>query len=139
MNSTQILLSLCAVLCTPFACVTAAETNILPRFGTTATTPLPARVAQSAVIAYAKADTNKAPNIQLAVAEVWKGAHEAQALGVTTGMQFPFRWPDEASGPMMDAAVLFFQGGSDRSAALRTSAIYVVRAGRRRTPAAAHR
>ena len=114
----------------PFARATGAETTTIPTVVTTGDTPLPARVAQSAVIAYAKADTNKAPNLQLAVAEIWKGTHEAQTLGITNGMQFPFRWPALAGGPMMDAAVLFFDGGSGRSAALRPTSIYVVRVGR---------
>ena len=120
---------MCAVLCMPFATAAGAEITNRHILRTSDSTPLSARVAQSIVIAYAQADTNKAPNIHLSVAEIWKGAHEAQTLGITNGMQIPLRWSAD-QGEMMDGAVLFFRSGSDRPAAVRPSSIYMVRAGR---------
>jgi len=45
-------------------------------------------VNQCQVIAYATADTNDAANIVFTVSEIWKGANEAAALGITNGTQF---------------------------------------------------
>jgi len=142
MKSIPMLLSLCGVLCLSFAGAIGAETKKIP----TGDTPLPECVAQSAVIAYVTLDTNKAPAIRLAVAEIWKGANDARSLGITNGMQFPLRWPERPSSgkwsdtnlfrwpqgglPMWDAAVLFFPSNYSRSETVRPRSIYGVRAGR---------
>jgi hypothetical protein len=45
-------------------------------------------VNQCQVIAYATADTNNPTNMVFTVSEIWKGAKEAAALGITNGTQF---------------------------------------------------
>ena len=121
MKPTRVFFLLCAILHVWLAYSSSAQTNGVFY---SADTPLPERVAQSSIIAYAVADTNKAPDI-LVVAGIWKGTNDARSLGITNGMPFRFRWPE-----MMDAAVLFFPSGSSGPEALRPSSIYAVRAGR---------
>jgi len=60
----------------------------------------------SQVIAYASADTNHLPNITVTVSEIWKGAYDARALGVTNGTQFSVRG-DSLRGPLPEGVILF--------------------------------
>jgi len=71
-------------------------------------------VADSQVIAYARADTNNAPDILLSISEIWKGAREASDLGITNGSQLPFRWPADL-GALPDGAIIFIPRSATRS------------------------
>jgi hypothetical protein len=77
-------------------------------------------IADSQVIAYARAYTNDAPDILFRISEIWKGEHEASDLGITNGSQLPFRWPpvlgdlpDGAALP--DSAIIFIPRSATRS------------------------
>ena len=85
-------------------------------------------VAQSPIIAYAKADTNSLPMIGFAVTEVWKGSREASVAGITNGMQFPTRWPANGGSPPY-GAILFFRPTESSPGAFELRAKLFVPAG----------
>jgi hypothetical protein len=77
-------------------------------------------IADSQVIAYAKAYTNNAPVILFRISEIWKGEHEASDLGITNGSQLPFRWPPDlgdlpAGTALPDSAIIFIPRSATRS------------------------
>jgi hypothetical protein len=100
-------------------------------------------VNQCQVIAYATADTNNATNIVFTVSDIWKGANEATALGITNGTQFSFLSPASSgfaisNGDLLDGGIVliptvFYEKGIRQvlspSEALQKRLILPVRAG----------
>jgi hypothetical protein len=88
------------------------------------------KVAESSqVIAYASADTSRMPNIVLTVSEIWKGAPDASALGITNGTQLSINGGGIVGG-LPDGAIVFIPVADSPSIALQKRQVTFVRSGR---------
>ena len=83
----------------------------------------------SQVVAYAIADTNRAPDLILTITDIWKGAREAVVLGVTNGLQFSYAWPTNG-GPLPQGMIVYYPQDSNPASALRHRGVLFVRSGR---------
>jgi hypothetical protein len=58
------------------------------------------------VIAYAVADTSDSTNMIFTITEIWAGAKEGSAVGITKGTQIRYQYPNGSTAYLPDAAIV---------------------------------
>jgi hypothetical protein len=60
------------------------------------------------LVVYAVADTSHSTNMIFTITEIWAGAKQGSAVGITKGAQIRYQYPNGSTAYLPDAAIMTF-------------------------------